>query len=333
MKLATLKDGTRDGCLAVVSRNLAHALKADHIAPTLQAALDDWDYCAPHLEQLSSEVNEGRSKRIFELDPKQLMAPLPRAHLFADGSSFLIHAELIRKSRNQDLPDWWKKEPLMYQGCSDPLLGPCDDVIAVSEDHGIDLEMEIAVITGDVPMGIERDKAGQHIRLIALLNDVSLRNLIPAELGKGFGFFQSKPPSSLSPVAVTPDELGEAWDGRRVHLDCSAWVNGELLGRPHAGKDMQFDFPRLIAHAAKTRPLGAGTVIGSGTVSNRDRATGAGCLFEKRAEEIIGNGEATTPFLRFGDRVRIEMLDAEGRSVFGAIDQAIVAQHPSTPKD
>ena len=328
MKLATLKDSTRDGCLAVASRDLRHALKADHIAPTLQAALDDWDYCAPQLEQLYNEVNAGQSTRIFDLDTRQLMAPLPRAHQFADASSFLIHAELIRKSRGQDLPDWWKKSPLMYQGCSDPLLGPRDDVIVVSEEHGIDLEMEIAVITGDVPLGIERDKASQHIRLIALMNDVSLRNLIPAELGKGFGFFQSKPPSSLSPVAVTPDELGEAWDGRRVHLTCGAWVNGELLGQPNAGKDMQFDFPRLIAHAAKTRPLGAGTIIGSGTVSNRDRSTGAGCLFERRAEEIIAGGEAKTPFLKFGDRVKIEMLDAEGRSVFGAIDQVIAQFQP-----
>ena len=323
MKLATLKDGTRDGCLAVASRDLRFALKADHIAPTLQAALDDWEYCSPQLEQLYNEANAGQSTRLFDLDPRQLMAPLPRAHQFADASSFLIHAELIRKSRGQELPDWWKKEPLMYQGCSDPFLGPCDDVVAGSEDHGIDLEMEIGVITGDVPMGIERDKAAAHIRLFVLVNDVSLRNLIPAELGKGFGFFQSKPPSSLSPVAVTPDELGEAWDGRRVHLVCAATVNGEVLGQPNAGKDMQFDFPRLIAHAAKTRPLSAGTIIGSGTISNRDRSTGAGCLFERRAEEVIAGGEATTPFLRFGDRVRIEMLDAEGRSVFGAIDQAI----------
>lgn len=219
----------------------------------------------------------------------------------------------------------------MYQGCSDPLLGPCDDVVAISEEHGIDLEMEIAVITGDVPVGIERDKASQHIRLIVLMNDVSLRELIPAELGKGFGFFQSKPPSSLSPVAITPDELGEAWDGRRVHLACSAWVNGDLLGQPNAGKDMQFDFPRLIAHAAKTRPLSAGTIIGSGTVSNRDRSTGAGCLFERRAEEIIHSGEPKTPFLKFGDRVKIEMVDGEGRSIFGAIDQTI-AQLPSLQK-
>ena len=327
MKLATLKDGTRDGCLIVVSRNLRVALKADHIAPTLQSALDDWDYACPQLEQLYNEVNAGQSSRIFELDHAQLMAPLPRAHQFADGSAFLIHAELIRKARGQDLPDWWKKEPLMYQGCSDPLLGPCDEVVVASEDYGIDLEMEVAVVTGDVPMGIERDKASQHIRLIMLMNDVSLRNLIPAELGKGFGFFQSKPPSSLSPVAVTPDELGEAWDGRRVHLPCSAWINGTLLGEPDAGKDMQFDFPRLIAHAAKTRPLPAGTLIGSGTVSNRDRSRGAGCIFERRAEEQIETGEATTPFLKFGDRVKIEMLDADGKSVFGAIDQVIAPLH------
>lgn len=327
MKLATLKDGTRDGCLIVVSGDLAHALKADHIAPTLQAALDDWDYCSGQLEQLYNEVNAGQSNRIFDIDTRQLMAPLPRAHQFADASSFLIHAELIRKSRGQALPDWWKKEPLMYQGCSDPLLGCRDDVIAVSEEHGIDLEMEIAVITGDVPMGIERDKAGQHIRLIVLLNDVSLRNLIPAELGKGFGFFQSKPASSLSPVAVTPDELGEAWDGRRLHLDCQAWVNAELLGHPNGGKDMQFDFPRLIAHAAKTRPLGAGTLIGSGTVSNRDRSTGSGCILERRAEEIIADGEAKTPYLKFGDRIKIDMFDAQGRSVFGAIEQVIAPLH------
>ena len=325
MKLATLKDGTRDGCLIVAARDLAHALKADHIAPTLQTALDDWDYCAPQLEQLYNEANAGQSKRLFALDPRQLMAPLPRAHQFADASSFLVHAELIRRSRGEDLPDWWKKEPLMYQGCSDPLLGPCDDVIAASEEDGIDLEMEIAIITDDVPMSIERDKAGAHIRLILLMNDVSLRKLIPADLVKGFGFFQSKPPSSLSPVAVTPDELGEAWDGRRLHLDCHAYVNGELLGKPNAGKDMQFDFPRLIAHAARTRPLSAGTLIGSGTVSNRDRSTGAGCLLERRAEETLAHGEAKTPFLKFGDRVRIEMLDAAGNSVFGAIDQLIAA--------
>jgi len=324
MKLATLKDGTRDGTLLVVTRDLRHALKADHIAPSLRAALDDWGYCAPLLEQLANELEAAPagSGRAFELDVAQLMAPLPRAAQFADGSSYLIHAELIRKSRKQELPSWWKSEPLMYQGCADPFLGPCDDIVA-DEAHGIDLEMELAAVTDDVPMGIERDKASAHIRLFLLLNDVSLRELVPHELAKGFGFFQSKPPSSLAPVAVTPDEFGEAWDGRRLHGTLRATVNGEVLGEPETGKDMQFDFPRLIAHAARTRPLPAGSVIGTGTVSNRDRAKGAGCLFERRAEEILEHGKPRTPFLKDGDRVRIEMRDAEGRSIFGAIDQAV----------
>jgi len=252
------------------------------------------------------------------------MAPLPRAHQFADGSSYLIHAELIRRSRGaKELPDWWKKEPLMYQGCSDPFLGPRDDVVVASEKFGIDLEMELAVVTGDVPMGIERDKAGAQIRLLMLLNDVSLRDLVGRDLERGFGFFHSKPPSALAPVAVTPDELGDAWDGRRLHGTVRAWVNGELLGEPDCGQDMQFDFPRLIAHAAKTRPLPAGTVIGSGTVSNRDRKRGAGCLFERRAEETLDSGEPKTPFLKYGDTVKIEMCDAAGRSIFGAIEQTI----------
>ena len=325
MKLATLKDGTRDGTLLVASRDLAHALKADHVAPTLQAALDDWDYCAPQLEQLYNELTDKPSARSFELDPAQLMAPLPRAYQFADASSFLIHAELIRKSRKQELPSWWKSEPMMYQGCSDPFLGAREDIVVSSEALGIDLEAEIAVVTGDVPMGVERDKAAAHIRLFVLLNDVSLRELVSKELEKGFGFFQSKPPSALSPVAVTPDELGAAWDGKRVHLPLRIEVNGELLGEPNAGKDMQFHFARLIEHAAKTRPLRAGTVIGSGTVSNRDRKTGAGCLFERRAEEIIKKGEPQTPFLKYGDKVRLEMRDAEGRSIFGIIEQQVSA--------
>ena len=325
MKLATLKDGTRDGTLLVVSRDLKHALKADPIAPTLQAALDDWDYCAPQLEQLTNELNDHPPARAFELDPAQLMAPLPRAHQFADASSFLIHAELIRKSRKQELPAWWKNEPMMYQGCSDPFLGPRDDIVAASEDLGIDLEAEIAVVTGDVPMGTERDKAAAHIRLFVLLNDVSLRNLVGRELEKGFGFFQSKPPSALSPVAVTPDELGAARDGKRVHLPLRIEVNGERLGEPNAGKDMQFHFARLIEHAAATRPLPAGTLIGSGTVSNRDRKTGAGCLFERRAEEILKGGEAATPFLKYGDTVKLEMRDADGGPLFGAIEQKVAA--------
>jgi fumarylacetoacetate (FAA) hydrolase len=325
MKLGTLKDGTRDGTLLVASRDLSRALKADHVAPTLQAALDDWDYCAPQLEQLYNEINDGKTPRAFELDPAQLMAPLPRAYQFADASSFLVHAELIRKSRKQDLPSWWKSEPMMYQGCSDPFLGARDDIVVSSEELGIDLEAEIAVVTGDVPMGIERDKAAEHIRLFVLLNDVSLRNLVGRELEKGFGFFQSKPPSALSPVAVTPDELGAAWDGKRVHLPLRIEVNGELLGEPDAGKDMQFHFARLIEHAAATRPLPAGTLLGSGTVSNRDRRSGAGCLFERRAEEILEGGEAATPYLKYGDTVRLEMRDAEGGPLFGIIEQQVSA--------
>ncbi len=324
MKLATLKDGTRDGTLLIVSRDLKHALKADHVAPCLRAALDDWSYCAPQLEALYGELNEAPSDRAFELDAAQLMAPLPRAAQFADGSSYLIHAELIRKSRKSEIPPWWKSDPLMYQGCSDPFLGPCDDIVA-DEAHGIDLEMEIAIIVDDVPMGTERDKAQDHIKLVLLLNDVSLRELVPQELAKGFGFFQAKPPSSMSPVAVTPDELGEAWDGRRLHGPVRATVNGELLGEPDAGKDMHFDFPRLIAHAARTRPLSTGTVIGTGTVSNRDRSTGSGCLMERRAVEILEGGAPVTPWLKAGDRVRIEMRDKDGQSIFGAIDQAVRA--------
>ena len=324
MKLATLKDGSRDGTLLVVSKDLKRAQKVDHIAPTLQAALDDWNYLLPFLSDAAQSVEMKQTNRSFDLDPRQLMAPLPRAHQFADGSAYLIHAELIRRSRKQELSADFKKEPLMYQGCSDPLLGPCDDIVAASEEHGIDLEMELGVITGDVPMGLDKERAGAHIRLLLLLNDISLRALVPAELAKGFGFFHGKPPSSFAPVAVTPDELGEAWDGKRAHGPVRAWVNGALLGEPDAGADMHFDFPRLIAHAAKTRPLSAGAIIGSGTVSNRDRKKGAGCLFERRAEEILKEGKAKTPFLKFGDRVRIEMLGPDGKSVFGAIDQAVV---------
>ncbi len=323
MKLATLRDGTRDGTLLVVSKDLKRALKADHVAPTLQSALDDWDYVLPFLADLAADIETQRASRRFDLDVRQLMAPLPRAHQFADGSAYLIHAELIMRSLKQALPEDFKREPLMYQGCSDPLLGACDDIAVASEEHGIDLEMELGAITGDVSMGADKEAAGASIRLLVLLNDVSLRALVSADLAKGFGFFHSKPPSSFAPVALTPDELGAAWDGRRAHGPVRAWVNGELLGEPDAGEDMQFDFPRLIAHAAKTRPLGAGTIVGSGTVSNRNRRKGAGCLFERRAEEILKGGKAKTPFLKFGDRVRIEMLGPDGKSLFGAIDQGV----------
>lgn len=324
MKLATLRDGTRDGTLLVVSKDLKRALKADHVSPTLQAALDDWTYAAPMLAQMAADLDADQPARAFDFDPAQCMAPLPRAFQFADGSAYLVHAELIRRSRKQPLPDRMKSEPLMYQGCSAPLLGPCEDIAVASEAHGIDLEMEIAVVTGELAMGADREAAGEAIRLVMLMNDVSLRELVAADLAAGFGFFHSKPPSSFSPVAVTPDELGEAWDGKRLHGVVRASINGELLGEPDAGVDMQFDFPRLVQHAARTRPLGAGTIVGSGTVSNRDRKRGAGCLFERRAEEILEDGQAKTPFLKFGDRVRIEMKDGAGRSIFGAIEQTVV---------
>lgn len=323
MKLATLKDGTRDGTLAVVSRDLARAVNADAIAPTLQAALDDWDYCAPLLAELAAALEAGRAPHAFDFDPAQCMAPLPRAPGLADGSAYLAHAELIFAARGREPPPSLRREPLMYQGCSAPLLGPCDAIPLADEALGADLEAEIAVITGDVPAGADREAAAAAIRLFVLMNDVSLRELTDADLASGFGFFHSKPPSSFSPVAVTPEELGEAWDGRRVHGALRITVNDELLGEPDAGKDMHFDFPRLVAHAARTRPLPAGMIVGSGTVSNRDRRRGAGCLLERRAEEILAHGEARTPYLRFGDRVRIELRDAAGRSVFGAIDQAV----------
>ncbi len=323
MKLATLKDGTRDGTLLVVSRDLTNAEKADHVAPTLQAALDDWEYCAPQLERLYNQLNDAPSNRAFELDVAQLMAPLPRAYQWADGSAYLNHVELVRKARGAEMPPEFKKEPLMYQGGSDSMLGARDDIVLADEAWGIDLEAEVAVVTGDVPMGVERDKAPNYVRLVMLLNDVSLRNLVPAELGKGFGFFNSKAWTAFSPVAVTPDELGEAWDGRKLHLPLLVYVNGEELGHPNAGKDMNFHFGQLIAHAAKTRPLGAGAIVGSGTVSNKERAAGCACLAEKRALETIKHGQPKTPFLKFGDTVKIDMLDAEGRSIFGAIEQRV----------
>jgi fumarylacetoacetate (FAA) hydrolase len=329
MKLATLKDGTRDGTLIVVSRDLKHAIKADDIAPTLQAALDDWHYVSPQLIDRYDALNRAPGSRAFDFDPKQCASPLPRAYQWADGSAYVSHAELLRKARGADMPTAFRTDPLMYQGGSDAFLGPCDDIMLESEDWDIDLEAEVAVITGDVPMGVTAKKAGDHIRLLLLANDVSLRNLAPAELAKGFGFFQSKPSSAFSPVAVTPEELGPAWDGGKVNLPLLVQVNGEILGRPNAGVDMTFEFPRLIAHAARTRPLAAGAIVGSGTVSNADRSTGSACIAEKRALETIAEGKPATPFLKFGDRVHIEMLDAEGSSLFGAIDQQLAKYTPS----
>ena len=328
MKLATLKTGTRDGKLIVVSRDLARAVAASEIAPTLQAALDDWSAKAPRLAQLSVLLNDGRAADTFDFDPNRCHAPLPRAFQWADGSAYVNHVELVRRARGAEMPPSFWTDPLMYQGGSDSFIGPRDPILCASEDWGIDLEAEVAVVTDDVPMAIEAGQAGERIRLILLANDVSLRNLIPGELAKGFGFFQSKPATAFSPVAVTPDELGGAWDGGRVHRPVTVHLNGSLFGQPDPGQDMTFDFPQLIAHAARTRFLAAGTIVGSGTISNLDRSRGSACLAEKRTLEVLETGKASTPFLRFGDRVRIEMFDADGASIFGAIDQEVQRYQP-----
>ena len=322
MKLASLKGAGRDGILVVVSRDLTRAVKA-FSAATLQAALDDWTSIGPKLEAEFARVEAGAAPEAFPFDPSDCAAPLPRAFQWADGSAYVNHVELVRKARGAEMPDSFWNDPLMYQGGSDSFLGPCDPILAENEDWGIDFEAEVAVVTDDVPMGVAAEAAGRHIRLFMLVNDVSLRNLIPAELAKGFGFFHSKPSSAFSPVAVTPDELGEAWDGRKLHLPLVSHLNGELFGRPNAGVDMTFDFPRLLAHAAKSRPLAAGSIVGSGTVSNKDRSAGSSCLAERRMLEIIDGGKPQTPFMSFGDRIRIEMLDDAGRSIFGAIDQEV----------
>jgi fumarylacetoacetate (FAA) hydrolase len=324
MKLATLKDGSRDGQLAVVARDLKTAHIADGIAPTLQAALDDWSFIAPQLASLYDELNLGRARRSFEFDPARCMAPLPRAYQWADGSAYVNHVELVRKARGADMPASFWEDPLMYQGGSDDFLGPQDDIVLAHEAWGIDFEAEVAVITGDVPMGATPDDALPQIRLLTLVNDVSLRNLIPDELAKGFGFLQSKPATSFAPLAVTPDELGDAWKGGKVHLPLRSTWNGRLVGQPNAGADMVFSFPQLIAHLAKTRNVRAGSIVGSGTVSNKDASRGYSCIAEQRCLEMIEHGAAVTQFMRFGDTVRIEMLDEKGRSVFGAIEQRVV---------
>jgi fumarylacetoacetate (FAA) hydrolase len=333
MKLATLNDGSRDGRLVVVSRNLAHAAPAPHVK-TLQAALDDWDGIAPELEALSARLNQGMIAGTLAFTAQDCLAPLPRAYQWADGSAYVNHVELVRKARGAEMPPSFWTDPLMYQGGSDTFLGPTQPIPLADEAWGCDLEAEVAVITGDLPLGCSPAQAGQAIRLLLLVNDVSLRNLIPNELAKSFGFFQSKPSSSFSPCAVTPDELGAAWDGGRVHLPLLSQINGVALGRPDAGVDMTFDFPTLIAHAARTRALGAGAIIGSGTVSNRGADGGPGkpvdqggagysCLAELRTIETLQQGKPQTPFLKRGDRMRIEMLDAAGQSIFGAIDQPV----------
>ena len=332
MKLATINDGTRDGQLALVARDLKTAHLADGIAPTLQAALDDWAFIAPQLDELYQLLNGGRGQRSFEFDPARCMAPLPRAFQWADGSAYVNHVELVRKARGAEMPASFWDEPLMYQGGSDDLQGPLADIALAHEEWGIDFEAEVAVVTGDVAMGSTPDEAHQQIRLLMLANDVSLRNLIADELAKGFGFLQSKPATSFSPVAVTPDELGEAWKGGKVHLPLRSTHNGKLVGQPHAGVDMVFNFPKLIAHLCKTRNARAGTIVGSGTVSNKDPRAGYSCIAEKRCLEMIADGAASTPFMLFGDTIRIEMLDADKKSIFGAIEQKVVQALPGKPR-
>lgn len=333
MKLATLDDGTRDGRLVVVSRDLARAADARAVAPTLQKALDDWVLSAPALAALATALETGKADP-EPFDPKAALSPLPRAYQWIDGSAYLSHVELVRKARGAPMPPSFYSDPLMYQGGSDSFLAPREDIRVAEEDFGIDLEGEVAVILGDVPMGADRETAAAAIRLVLLVNDVSLRDLVPNELAKGFGFFLSKPSSAFSPVAATPDELGAAWDGGRLHLPLLVHVNGEPFGKTDAGRDMNFDFPALIVHAARTRPLRAGTILGSGTVSNRGSDGGFGlpigeggagysCLAELRMVETLRFGAPRTRFLRYGDRVRIEMIDAAGRSIFGAIEQKV----------
>ncbi|WP_355660533.1 fumarylacetoacetate hydrolase family protein [Halomonas salifodinae] len=338
MKLASLNKG-RDGELIVVSRDLKRAVKVPQIAATLQQAIEQWETLEPQLQHVYDALNGGQAENAFDLDMARLHSPLPRAYHWADGSAYLNHVKLVRQARNAEMPETFWTDPLMYQGGSDRFIAPTEDIEAVSESHGIDFEGEIAVITDDVPMAVTPEQAAGHIKLIMLVNDVSLRGLIPGELAKGFGFYQAKPASSFSPICVTPDELGDTWKEGRVHLPLTVHLNGEKFGEPEAGPDMIFGFPELVAHAAKTRYLGAGTVIGSGTVSNPDAEGGPGkpvadggvgysCLAEVRMVEQILHGQVKTPFMRFGDRVRIEMFDRDGQSIFGAIDQQVVEYKP-----
>ncbi len=326
MKLGSLKEGGRDGTLIVVSRDLARGVRATGIAATLQQALEDWSNIAPRLNALYDALNAGNAEGAFDIDLQQLAAPLPRTYEFVDGSAYLPHVERVRRARGAEVPESFYVDPLMYQAVSAGFYGPRDPVKVVSEDYGIDLEAEIVVVTDDVPMAVTPAQASSHIQLIGLVNDVSLRNLIPPELAKGFGFLQSKPRSALSPVFVTPDELGDAWQDDKVHLPLLTHINGKWFGAPEAGVDMQFNFAQLVAHAAKTRPLSAGTIVGSGTIANEDTSLGASCFAEQRTVETLRDGKPSTPFMSFGDTVRIEMLDRDGHTIFGAIEQVIERQ-------
>jgi fumarylacetoacetate (FAA) hydrolase len=307
-----------------VNRALDKAVVVADIAGTLQAAIDNWNDVSPKLAAVYQALNNDEVENTIAFEQSACESPLPRAYQWADGSAYVNHVELVRKARNAEMPETFWTDPLMYQGGSDAFIGPRDDISVASEDFGIDFESEVAVITDDVPMGASPEKAAEHIKLLMLVNDVSLRNLIPGELAKGFGFFAAKPSSAFSPVAITPDELGEAWDGKKLHLPLTTHLNKALFGQPNCGVDMTFDFPTIVAHAAKTRPLSAGCVIGSGTISNYDRSAGSSCLAETRMLEIIADGKPSTPFMSFGDTVRIEMFDKDGASIFGAIDQIVV---------
>ncbi|QFI39421.1 fumarylacetoacetate hydrolase family protein [Moritella marina ATCC 15381] len=328
MKLATLRDGSRDGSLYLVSKDLQTALCVSSIAANLQWALEHWATVEPQLQSHYVQLNNGDSTGSIEFRNSPLESPLPRAYQWADGSAYVNHVELVRKARGAEMPESFWTEPLMYQGGSDSFIGPKDDIPLQDPAWGLDFEAEVAVITNDVPMGINADAASEYILLITLVNDVSLRNLIPSELAKGFGFFHSKPSTAFSPVAVTPDELGGTWDGAKLHLPLSTYLNDTLFGCPDAGIDMTFNFPELISHAAKTRSLIAGTIIGSGTVSNCDRTVGSSCLAEKRMLEKIATGEITTAFLQVNDKVKIEMRDKAGDSIFGAIEQRVTHIKP-----
>lgn len=324
MKLASLRKPGRDGQLIVVDRALKNAVKVPEIALTMQAALDNWSEAKPQLEKVYQALNQGKAQGAFPFNTKDVHSPLPRAYQWADGSAYLNHVELVRKARGAEMPKEFLSDPLMYQGCSDSFLAPTDPIPMASEEFGIDFESELAVITSDVPMGASPELAAKHIELLVLVNDVSLRGLIPAELAKGFGFFVSKPASAFSPVAVTPDELGSAWREGKAHLPLITHYNGKLFGKPNCGVDMNFSFPQLLAHCAKTRNMCAGSILGSGTISNRDRSVGSSCLAEVRTLETLEKGKPITPFMRFGDTVKIEMLDEKGASIFGAIEQTVV---------
>ncbi|EEX30904.1 MULTISPECIES: fumarylacetoacetate hydrolase family protein [Vibrio] len=334
MKLATLKNDTRDGQLVVVSKDLTKCTAVPDIATTLQSALDQWSKVEPQLAEVYKALNEGKLVAEIPFEQNQCESPLPRAYQWADGSAYVNHVELVRKARGAEMPPSFWTDPLMYQGGSDAFIGPRDDIPVGSEEWGIDFEGEVAVITDDVPMGATAEEAAGSIRLLMLVNDVSLRGLIPNELAKGFGFFQSKPSSVFSPVAVTPDELGDAWDGGKVTLPLLSFYNGEAFGCPNAGVDMTFEFPELVAHAAKTRPLSAGAIVGSGTVSNKqgteygtsitEGGVGYSCIAEVRMIETIRDGKPSTSFMKFGDRIKMEMKDATGDSIFGSIDQKVV---------